>query len=433
MVYLRINEKEPNPNPHINFITALPDSDESNEAARQLLRALAAQIKPVMKKHGFAINSFEEYEWNRVFAGRNWNTGETVEIVLRSQRGVFLSTPWLLNVVCHEVAHIKHMNHSRDFHALWAQLRSEVLELQRKGYYGDGYWSSGQRLSDSARVVGEGFEASELPEYLCGGAQAKSRPKLSKRRHRAAKNSAGPSNHTGVQTAKRRKAGSRVKTEFSGEGNALNEGSDKVKGIGFRKQAQSNRAREERALAAEKRLLALQSKIARDASESESEGDGYDTPQEQDEDRRRTMLDAIHVDDTETSKLAGQMKLEDYKNYFCLPDPSVLSSGSSKSAGSSNKMAATARSEATKTEDLECDLHSSSVTTASALVGSPPLKTSSLKSEPPTPKRTETRDQGYHWMAEKAWSCLVCTLSNHPDHLACDACGTTRGEDQWRN
>lgn len=81
-----------------------------------------------------------------------------------------------------QVAHIKHMNHSRDFHALWTKLRSEVLELQRKGYYGDGssisftvfqvkliyvgYWSSGQRLSDSTRVVGEGFESAELPEYL---------------------------------------------------------------------------------------------------------------------------------------------------------------------------------------------------------------------------------------------------------------------------
>lgn len=59
MVHLRINEKEPNPNPHINFITALPDPN-TNEHARQLLRALAAQIKPVMKKHGFSVNSLEE-------------------------------------------------------------------------------------------------------------------------------------------------------------------------------------------------------------------------------------------------------------------------------------------------------------------------------------------------------------------------------------
>ena len=58
MVHLRLNEKETNPNPHINFITALPGSGD--ERARQLLRALAAQVKPVMKSHGFTVNSFEE-------------------------------------------------------------------------------------------------------------------------------------------------------------------------------------------------------------------------------------------------------------------------------------------------------------------------------------------------------------------------------------
>ena len=58
MVHLRLNEKETNPNPYINFITALPGSGD--ERARQLLRALAAQLKPVMKSHGFTVNSFEE-------------------------------------------------------------------------------------------------------------------------------------------------------------------------------------------------------------------------------------------------------------------------------------------------------------------------------------------------------------------------------------
>jgi len=61
MVYLRLNEKEPNPNPLINLITALPMSEaRDTERARQLLRALAAQVRPVMKAHGFTVNSFEE-------------------------------------------------------------------------------------------------------------------------------------------------------------------------------------------------------------------------------------------------------------------------------------------------------------------------------------------------------------------------------------
>ena len=97
MVHVRLNQSEPNPNHHINFITALPSDPEQQEEARQLLRALAAQVRPVMKAHGFAVNSLEEvhtllhlvhyfecrlwcqqYEYNQVFAGRNWNAGETI-------------------------------------------------------------------------------------------------------------------------------------------------------------------------------------------------------------------------------------------------------------------------------------------------------------------------------------------------------------------
>lgn len=60
MVHLRLNEKEANPNPHINFISALKADAEDEEDARRLLRALAAQVRPVMKAHGFGVNSFEE-------------------------------------------------------------------------------------------------------------------------------------------------------------------------------------------------------------------------------------------------------------------------------------------------------------------------------------------------------------------------------------
>ncbi|KAG6378773.1 hypothetical protein JVT61DRAFT_13048 [Boletus reticuloceps] len=64
MVHLRINEREPNPNPYVNFIAALPMNDPTvEEAARQLLRALAAQVKPIMKAYGFAVNSLEEVQF----------------------------------------------------------------------------------------------------------------------------------------------------------------------------------------------------------------------------------------------------------------------------------------------------------------------------------------------------------------------------------
>jgi DNA-dependent metalloprotease WSS1 len=73
MVHLRLNETEPNPNPHVNFITALsmPDPREQ-EPARQLLRALAAQVRPVMKAHGFVVNSLEEVRACDGLSGLKW-------------------------------------------------------------------------------------------------------------------------------------------------------------------------------------------------------------------------------------------------------------------------------------------------------------------------------------------------------------------------
>ena len=63
MVHLRLNEKENGPNPYINFITGLrydAGYGPSAEDATHLLKALAAQVKPLMKDHGFLVNSLEE-------------------------------------------------------------------------------------------------------------------------------------------------------------------------------------------------------------------------------------------------------------------------------------------------------------------------------------------------------------------------------------
>lgn len=64
MVHVRLNERESNPNPHVNFISHI---DKEDEDAKQLMRALAAQVKPVMKSHGFTVNSLEEVKWLVVF------------------------------------------------------------------------------------------------------------------------------------------------------------------------------------------------------------------------------------------------------------------------------------------------------------------------------------------------------------------------------
>ncbi|KAI0683816.1 hypothetical protein BC835DRAFT_1295021, partial [Cytidiella melzeri] len=123
----------------------------------------------------------------------------------------------------HSPAPMQHMNHGPAFQALWAQLCREVKELQKKGYYGDGYWSSGKRLGDSARVGGQGLDKTGLPEYMgsCGGAHFQPQPS-SLQRH---KQHSGPSTHTCHQTTRKCKAGSRVTAQgtFNGVGRALDE------------------------------------------------------------------------------------------------------------------------------------------------------------------------------------------------------------------
>ncbi|KAH9903054.1 WLM domain-containing protein [Cubamyces lactineus] len=519
MVHVRLNEKEANPNPHVNFITPLKTNDQAaEEEARQLLRALAAQVRPIMKAEGFVVNSLEEYEYNRVFLGRNWNNGEVVELVLRDSAGNFLPTPCLLSTLCHELAHIKHMNHGPAFQALWKKLQNKVRELQSKGYYGDGYWSSGTRLADSAPVGGKGLDAGDLPEFMCGGAQSRARPSASRRKRRI---------NTGAQTIKRRKAGSRLTAQgtFKGAGRALNEGvSDeeaKKAGTGFRKKAASKRAREERALAAERRLRALQGKGSAasaaepsQGSEDEETDDAEDVP-EDDQARRHTMLESMDQSDLEGLRTSRQRFLTEF---FSSPLVST-STPSSKPAATTDPADMTTKGKGKGKEDLgvielssdeeedesaplepSCDVQSVPHGGTAASIGFQPAKSGALRKEREadfpenastsgngavkgrklsygpslaqdeivrrkreslgmdgngrrlggahsgstfttdgqTPADVPSRLTSVRTNARSVdpedtgqWSCQVCTLLNKPQHLACAACATPRGQETW--
>ncbi|KAI0309917.1 WLM domain-containing protein [Amylostereum chailletii] len=467
MVHYRLNPSESNPNPFVNFISALPATDPAHsEHARQYLRALAAQVKPLMRAHGFAVNSLEEYEYNAVFAGRNWNHGETVELVLRNKGGGFASPSWLMSTLCHELAHIKHMDHGPAFQALWARLRNEVRALQAKGYYGDGYWSSGNRLSDSAVIAGDGAQLGDLPEYICGGAHTRARPA----RRRRQRTQAGPSKNTGAQTAKRRKAGARVTAAgtFQGDGRTLNadvEDADAQKaGAGFRKKAGSKRARDERAAAAERRLLALQGKRpSSDAPKDESadEDDESDTEEveETDQERRRTLVDSMGQGDLDGLKSGS---LADYWGDFITTKstaetpssrptnatPATVPSSSTtrlrqstlpdagptlnRTSGPSTKPGKGAGLGGLGQDDIRSRKNESlglASTPAGRTLGAKPVA-SFQDGSPPTSSSGRPPDTIQTSSAQ--WPCSVCTLDNEPDHLACSACGTTRGQSRWQ-
>lgn len=473
MVYVRLNQTEPNPNHHINFITALPTNPEDQEEARQLLRALAAQVRPVMKAHGFAINSLEEYEYNQVFAGRNWNAGETIELVLRRPGGSFYPPYWLMSILCHELAHIKHMNHGPAFQALWIRLKAQVRQLQDRGYYGDGYWSSGTRLSDSARIAGDGIQEGDLPEYMCGGAQSRTRPKATRRRRRTQgkRRETVPSLHTGRQTAIKRKAGARVtsKYAFAGLGTML---SSDGHGKSFGKQAASKRAREERALATERRLHALQGAqqpvpsaeaLAGDQeSDQESELVG-----ETDAERREALL-ASDQDVDLSNKLGPNsfwkaLKQEfDFNNHnqsasSKLPIDDIISissdddddkcnipvaSGSTFTHGRSS--VAKGKGKSNSSDDIKENTSSKARHSNPKAIGLGRMvkaemdlrKKESLGMAPVkgSGRTLGPRSTGIAQSTptkQYVWNCLVCTLENQPGYLSCSACSTPRGEQTW--
>ncbi|CAE6500453.1 unnamed protein product [Rhizoctonia solani] len=448
----RFNTKTSSPNPYFNFITVLPSYTNApnlpvQDDAQKLLEALAAQVRPLCKKHGFNVNSFEEYEYNTVFLGRNWNAGETIEIVLRRSDGSFHNVQHLIQVVCHELAHIKHMNHLAGFQQLNAQLCHEVAALRAKGYYGDGMYSSGARLCDSAEVAGRGLGASDfdLPEYMCGGAQERRRASTLRRAPR----------QNGPPKQKRRKAGTRVasKYAFVGQGNALNAhvtGEDKKKkGTGFGKRAQSAKERQARLEATERRLKSLE-KIseAKPTPEPEPDSDSdsdSESFKETDELRRKLLADSgagwkfsavpdagpsTSFDDDIINLISDDERPGSNQPKASLePKLAPPKKPASQNPGSSLTNMVRNEVEYRKREQL-------------GLVGAQKLggtKSGAHQSrlldfvkapQPSTPPDVGLKNRGTLSKAEE-WACLVCTCLNHGDYGVCQACSTRRGCDAF--
>ncbi|KAI9340257.1 WLM domain-containing protein [Obelidium mucronatum] len=174
---LRLNERSQRPNKFIDFISVLPTFKDSDFALK-IMNQIAAVVRPLMQRHGLAVRSFEEFVFNKEFAGRNWNSGEArqvIELVLRNQAGSFLPFPFLIHVMLHELTHIKNMSHNPQFFKSLAALSDEYKSLRATGYTGDGFWSKGVNLNGTEyHAVGFGGEAVPF-QSLCGGSWKKTR------------------------------------------------------------------------------------------------------------------------------------------------------------------------------------------------------------------------------------------------------------------
>lgn len=216
-----------------------------------------------MKEHHLSVMTLEEYEPNREFVGRNFNNGEIIQLVLRSQSSSssftnnsshcgWLPFHYVQMVMMHELAHCVQMNHSRAFWAVRNLYADQMRKLWVRGYTGEGLWGRGALLASGAferDVVGAG-EA--LPEHLCGGT-FRSRRRGRKRGRKGGKSGKAAGEELSYQEKKQR----RIERKFGTNGVALGADEDvKVKlEKGKRVQAAprvagSNRGRELRAAAA---------------------------------------------------------------------------------------------------------------------------------------------------------------------------------------
>ncbi|KAI5450114.1 hypothetical protein NCC49_003741 [Naganishia albida] len=223
----KFNARETDPNPSIKHISILRHKPNPDKALA-IMKAVAAQMKRIMEGMKLVVNSFEEYPHNKVvLAGRNWNHGEVIELVIRKANGTFLPLYYLLNVMCHELAHIQQMNHGPLFKKLDNEIKRAVRAERARGYYGDGFYSSGIHLATGITVESDPLTAGEAPEYICGGAADRKAPGKNARTGQTPggrkRLRAGDAGFTvgGAQTAKRRKAGSSNTRAFEGREDAI--------------------------------------------------------------------------------------------------------------------------------------------------------------------------------------------------------------------
>lgn len=165
----RLNQRTHHPNDRIAFIKPLPGP--ASQTATDFLSRVAAICLPIMRHHHLSVTTLEEHEPNPEFAGRNFNGGEIIQLVLKAPgSGRWLPFRMVQMVMMHELAHCEQMNHSRAFWAVKNTYSDDLKGLWARGYTGDGMWGRGRALYDG-QFAGENAPGVEdgMPRSLCGG------------------------------------------------------------------------------------------------------------------------------------------------------------------------------------------------------------------------------------------------------------------------
>lgn len=243
---------------------------------------------PIMKSNYIYVQALEEFPPNPEFAGRNFNAGEVVQLVIKDRAGRWLPLRHVQMVMVHELAHCKQMNHSRFFWEVRNKYAEELRELWRKGYAGEGLWGRGRSLHTGTLTRMAMPEQSLLPENLCGGTY----------RSRGKKRKRGGEEKPKLSYAERQQR--RILKKFGTEGVVLGEDEEEKakleagkKTKGKPKVANSARGRELRAAAALARFEKAKEKEVKkeECGDSETESEYEWPPSDENQPNRELATD----------------------------------------------------------------------------------------------------------------------------------------------
>ncbi|KAI9018960.1 WLM domain-containing protein [Hyaloraphidium curvatum] len=123
----------------------------NDEEAAAILRKIASQVRPIMKKRGWFVGALKEfYPANHSLHGLNVNRGQ--QILLRLRHGgdekSFYDFDHCLGTMLHELVHIVRGPHDAQFYKLLDELNKEYDGLLASGFKGDGFDAPGKRVGE---------------------------------------------------------------------------------------------------------------------------------------------------------------------------------------------------------------------------------------------------------------------------------------------
>ncbi|KAJ3340875.1 hypothetical protein HDU93_006167 [Gonapodya sp. JEL0774] len=141
---------KPEHNPYAEVIGEFRALKRSGEAAAMaLLKQVASQVKPIMKKRGWRVGILEEFfPSNASLLGLNTNGGQKISLRLRpsSSPETFLPLEDCVGTMLHELAHIIRGPHDEQFYKALDALEKEHDALVEGGYRGEGFEAPGMRV-----------------------------------------------------------------------------------------------------------------------------------------------------------------------------------------------------------------------------------------------------------------------------------------------